>query len=131
MLGFVAYGLSIFFYVRAQRDLGAARTSAYYAVAPFIGVLISWMVLREEITASFFAALVIMIMGTYLAVSEDHEHEHLHQEVSHDHKHSHNDSHHDHWHTAEIHGEHSHQHTHETTVHKHSHLPDQHHRHQH
>lgn len=131
MLGFVAYGLSIFLYVRAQRNLGAARTSAYYAVAPFIGVLISWMVLREEITASFFAALVIMIIGTYLAVSEDHEHEHLHPEVSHDHKHSHNDSHHDHWHAEQVPGEHSHQHTHETTVHKHSHLPDQHHRHQH
>ena len=37
LLGFVAYGLSIYFYVYAQRDLGAAKTSAYYAVAPFIG----------------------------------------------------------------------------------------------
>ena len=33
LLGFVAYGLSIFLYIRAQRDLGAAKTSAYYAVA--------------------------------------------------------------------------------------------------
>ena len=36
LLGFVAYGLSIYYYVYAQRLLGTARTSAYYAVAPFI-----------------------------------------------------------------------------------------------
>ena len=36
ILGFFAYGMSILFYVSAQRHLGAARTSAYYAVAPFI-----------------------------------------------------------------------------------------------
>ena len=32
LLGFVAYGLSIFLYIRAQRDLGAAKTSAYYTM---------------------------------------------------------------------------------------------------
>ena len=46
LLGFFAYGLSIFFYIYAQRDLGAARTSAYYAVAPFIGVALSLIVFR-------------------------------------------------------------------------------------
>lgn len=35
LLGFIAYGLSIFTYIRAQKMLGAAKTSAYYAVAPF------------------------------------------------------------------------------------------------
>ena len=37
LLGFVSYGLSIYLYVYAQRYLGAAKTSAYYAIAPFIG----------------------------------------------------------------------------------------------
>ena len=66
LLGFVAYGLSIYFYVYAQRDLGAAKTSAYYAVAPFIGVLLSLIIFREIPGIMFFIALVIMILGTWL-----------------------------------------------------------------
>jgi len=66
LLGFVAYGLSIYFYVYAQRDLGAARTSAYYAVAPFIGVLLSFVIFREIPGALFFIALAIMIAGTWM-----------------------------------------------------------------
>lgn len=70
LLGFVAYGLSIYFYVYAQRDLGAAKTSAYYAVAPFIGVLLSFVIFREIPGALFFVALVIMIAGTWM-VNQD------------------------------------------------------------
>ena len=66
LLGFVAYGLSIYFYVYAQRDLGAAKTSAYYAVAPFIGVLLSFIIFREIPGITFFVALVIMAIGTWL-----------------------------------------------------------------
>lgn len=66
LLGFVAYGLSIYFYVYAQRDLGAARTSAYYAVAPFIGVLLSLLIFRQMPAAVFFIALAIMAAGTWL-----------------------------------------------------------------
>lgn len=69
-LGFVAYGLSIFFYVYAQRRLGAAKTSAYYAVAPFIGVLLSRVILRESFTRVFLAALLIMMAGTWLASTD-------------------------------------------------------------
>lgn len=67
LLGFVSYGLSIFFYVYAQRELGAALTSAFYAVAPFIGVALSLLILRETPDARFFIALVIMVGGTYFA----------------------------------------------------------------
>lgn len=67
LLGFVAYGLSIFFYVYAQRTLGAAKTSAYYAIAPFIGVVLSLLIFREWPAPSFWVALVIMILGAYLA----------------------------------------------------------------
>jgi drug/metabolite transporter (DMT)-like permease len=130
-LGFVAYGLSIFFYVKAQRGLGAARTSAYYAAAPFMGVLISWLVLKEPITFSFLTALVIMILGTWLALSEDHEHAHTHLEETHDHSHNHDDEHHLHEDHPPVTGEHCHEHTHKNTVHSHCHLPDVHHRHMH
>ena len=70
LLGFVAYGLSIFFYIYAQRTLGAAKTSAYYAVAPFIGVLLSLLILQEAPRPSFWIALVIMAAGAYLASTE-------------------------------------------------------------
>jgi len=60
---FVAYGLSIFFYVYAQRILGAARTSAYYAVAPFIGTLLSLVIFREIPKVTCFISLAAMAMG--------------------------------------------------------------------
>jgi len=130
-LGFLAFGMSIFFYIKAQRDLGAARTSAYYAAAPFIGVIISWIVLRETISITFFIALAIMLLGTYFAVSEKHKHTHLHLKTTHEHKHSHDDMHHTHKHEDNTQNEHSHEHTHKKGEHKHTHTPDIHHRHKH
>ena len=70
LLGFVAYGLSILFYVRAQRDLGAARTSAYYALSPFIGVGLSFLMGGAAPAPLFFAALAAMAAGAYLAARE-------------------------------------------------------------
>jgi len=71
ILGFVAYGLSIYFYIYAQRDLGAARTSTYYAVSPFIGTGLSLMIFKELPSASFIAALLIMAAGTYFASTSE------------------------------------------------------------
>ncbi|WP_242939782.1 DMT family transporter [Roseburia sp. 499] len=71
VLGFFAYGLSIFFYIYAQRYLGAAKTSAYYAVSPFIGVAVSFVMFREAPTVWFVVALVIMVGGTYFASTDD------------------------------------------------------------
>lgn len=68
ILGIVAYGLSIFFYVKAQHELGAAKTSAFYAIAPFIGALLSFIILRESITKFYILALSIMIAGSVLVV---------------------------------------------------------------
>lgn len=131
LVGFVAYGLSIYFYIKAQRVLGAARTSAYYATAPFIGVILSWIIFKEGITIQFLIALVIMVLGSYFAVSEVHNHPHAHESVTHEHKHSHTDGHHTHIHNREVIGEHSHVHTHETVMHNHAHTPDTHHTHKH
>ena len=63
LLGFIAYGLGIYFYVHAQRILGAARTSAYYAVAPFISVFLSLLIFREIPGILFVAALILMLIG--------------------------------------------------------------------
>ncbi|MDF3003192.1 MAG: protein of unknown function transrane [Bacillota bacterium] len=131
LLGFVSYGLSIYFYIAAQRELGAARTSVYYAAAPFIGVLISWVILKEGLTQSFLIALLIMLSGTYFAITEKHIHSHIHQESTHEHRHSHNDGHHTHAHNSLINGEHTHEHTHEAIAHSHTHTPEIHHQHTH
>ena len=69
-LGFVSYGLSIFFYVRAQRELGAARTSAYYSVNPFVGSLLALILLREGLGPGYFAALPVMLLGVGLATAD-------------------------------------------------------------
>ncbi|NHM33808.1 DMT family transporter [Neobacillus terrae] len=69
-LGFVAYGLSIYLYIYAQRYLGAAKTSTYYAIAPFIGVVLSFILFFEIPKAPFFIALLIMLIGTYFASAE-------------------------------------------------------------
>lgn len=77
MLGFIAYGLSIFTYIRAQKTLGAAKTSAYYAVAPFIGAFLSFVLLHDKLSAGYITALFIMIVGTAFVVwdtlSKEHE----------------------------------------------------------
>ena len=71
LLGFVAYGLSIYFYIYAQRDLGAAKTSTYYAISPFIGAVLSLIIFTELPSVVFIIALAIMAMGTYFASTSD------------------------------------------------------------
>lgn len=131
ILGFFAYGLSIFFYVTAQRELGAARTSAYYAVAPFIGVGLSFIMYNEPITLNFVVGAIFMFFGTYYAAVERHKHNHIHGIIEHEHRHDHSDGHHNHTHEDFKDGEHSHVHIHEKLQHSHSHNPDMHHTHTH
>ncbi len=128
LLGFVSYGLSIFFYIKAQRHLGAARTSTLYAVAPFLGVIFSLILFNETLSLSFYVALPLMLFGAYLAVFEKHNHLHTHTVMTHNHLHSHNGLHHSHNHNIP---DHSHLHTHEKITHSHEHKPDIHHRHTH
>ncbi len=130
-VGFIAYGLSLYLYISAQRHLGATRTSAYYAAAPFLGVLASWFILKEPVNLTFFIALVIMIIGTYFMISEEHQHDHTHIEMTHEHKHSHSGLHHTHSHDYVVKGAHSHEHTHHPMTHRHNHTPDLHHWHSH
>ena len=113
-LGFVAYGLSIFMYVRAQNVLGAAKTSAYYAVNPLIGALLAFVFLSESLSWMYVIALLVMVIGSALVVVDtfirQHDHEHQHTF-----SHSHGGS--THTHTVR----HSHVHKHYLTEEKHRH----------
>lgn len=119
LLGFVAYGLSIFTYIRAQKTLGAAKTSAYYSIAPFIGAFLAFAFLGEALSAQYVVALLVMIVGTlfivYDTLARSHTHEHQHtfthmhngiahsHTITHTHKHNHisNDYIHEHHHRVE------------------------------
>lgn len=120
LLGFVAYGLSINFYIKAQKDLGAAKTSAYYAIAPFLGVAFGMVLLGERPAVQFYAGLAIMIVATILMIRDtiglQHTHEHIH---THTHEHRHSDLVHTHEH-SHIHT-HTHVHGDEESVHSHAH----------
>jgi len=70
LLGFVSFGLSNFFYIYAQRTLGAAKTSTYYAVSPFIGTAISLCIFLQKPQMSFLIASAIMAAGAYLAATD-------------------------------------------------------------
>lgn len=131
LLGFCAYGLSIYFYILAQRHIGAARTGVYYAFAPFIGVLLSLLLLGERPSALFFIAFLVMACGAFFAASERHSHPHVHEPMAHAHRHRHDDGHHTHVHVPAVVGEHSHPHAHARIEHTHRHAPDIHHAHTH
>jgi len=132
IVGFFGYGVSLTLFVLALRHIGTARTGAYFSFAPFVGALISVLVLRDSLTIQFLIAAVLMGIGVWLHLTERHEHEHWHEVIEHDHRHVH-DEHHQHEHDESVPlGEpHSHPHRHEKVVHSHHHYPDIHHRHAH
>lgn len=121
VLGFVSYGLSILVYVRAQRDLGAAKTSAWYALAPYLGVALSALLFRDWPGWYFYAALAIMIVATALIIRDtiglQHTHEHEH---THDHPHQHDGVTHAHVHAHR----HTHLHAHSGDAQAHDHVHD-------
>jgi drug/metabolite transporter (DMT)-like permease len=99
MLGFISYGLSIFFYVKSQSIIGAAKTSAFYSLSPFIGSFLSFIILKEAFSSNYLISLTIMIFGTALIIFDTlaiaHTHNHTHiilnskEELSHSHIHLH------------------------------------------
>jgi drug/metabolite transporter (DMT)-like permease len=132
VLGFVGYGVSLVLFVLGLRHLGAARTGAYFATAPFIGAVVAIALLGEAVTLQLVLAGLLMAVGLYLHLAESHEHEHRHDAFEHEHRHTH-DEHHRHAHRpGDPAGEpHTHRHRHVPLVHKHPHYPDLHHRHGH
>ena len=132
IVGFLGYGVSLALFVIALRDLGTARTGAYFSTASFIGSAIAVVVLGEPVTAQLLAAGALMAFGVWLHLTEHHEHEHVHEALVHAHPHVH-DIHHRHAHSAnDPPGEpHTHSHEHRPMRHAHPHVPDMHHTHGH
>lgn len=135
LVGFASYGASLALFVVGLRELGTARTGAYFSVAPFFGAVLAIALLGEPVTAPLAVAGVLMAIGVALHLSERHVHRHVHQPLEHTHEHVHGagDVHHDHAHQPPVAPgtRHSHAHRHEPMVHSHPHYPDAHHRHDH
>jgi len=132
LVGLVGYGVSLVLFVLALRDVGAARTGAYFSLAPFFGAILSVALLGERLSARLLVAGLAMAAGVWLHLTEHHEHAHDHPEVEHDHAHVHDD-HHGHEHdSADAPIEpHAHRHVHRGLIHYHPHFPDVHHEHPH
>ena len=130
-VGLLGYGVSLMLFVLALRELGAARTGAYFSTAPFIGAVASIAMLGEPVSRRLAAGGLLMAAGVWLHVSERHVHEHVHEPLAHEHIHRHDDAHHAHEHEAGTSEPHSHWHVHGELRHSHPHYPDLHHRHRH
>jgi drug/metabolite transporter (DMT)-like permease len=132
IVGFFGYGVSLALFVLALRQLGAARTGAYFSTAPFLGAVAAILFLREPLTFQLLAAGLLMGIGVWLHLTEHHEHEHEHEPMEHTHAHVH-DEHHQHEHLPDDPpGEpHVHGHRHGRMRHRHPHVPDMHHQHRH
>ncbi|APR87532.1 Permease of the drug/metabolite transporter (DMT) superfamily protein [Minicystis rosea] len=130
-LGALGYGLSLRFYLLAQRRIGAGRTGSIFAIGPFVGVLVAWSIGERGMGATTVVAGLLFAIGIHLHVTEQHHHRHHHEPMDHEHAHRHDDAHHDHAHDPPFAGEHSHPHRHERREHAHDHGADLHHQHAH
>ncbi|WP_371867638.1 DMT family transporter [Duganella guangzhouensis] len=132
LIGFCGYGLSLVMFVLALRHLGTARTGAYFSAAPFVGAVISLLMLGEQPQSAFWLAAALMGAGIWLHLTESHAHEHQHEVMDHSHAHTH-DAHHQHAHDFDWDGAepHVHAHHHAALTHAHKHYPDIHHQHKH
>ena len=81
LLGYVSYGLSVFFYIKAQKDLGAAKTSAFYAVNPFIGAFLSMIIFWDYPSWNFYVVLSIMIIGTIFIIIDTLQQDYPHLSI--------------------------------------------------
>ena len=143
VVGFLCYGVSLALFVVALRHLGASRAGAYFSIAPFVGAAMSVALFAEPVSWPLGAAGVLMGLGVWLHLTENHHHVHTHEVLLHTHAHSHNsdnngdDEHHRHAHgladanAGQLLGTHSHPHQHKPLRHSHAHFPDVHHRHTH
>ncbi len=131
LVGFLAYGVSLTWFVLGLRHLGTARTGAYFSIAPFFGAVLA-VALGEPVTVPLLLAGALMAVGIWLHLTERHSHEHTHEPLAHEHMHVH-DAHHQHRHDPPVPPgtRHSHWHQHEALTHTHPHFPDVHHRHKH
>jgi drug/metabolite transporter (DMT)-like permease len=130
LLGAFSYGASLVLFIYALRYIGTSRTATWFQTAPFIGAIVSFLLLGEPLSARLAVSGFIMIGAAALLLREYHAHEHKHPATLHEHRHEH-DEHHQHEHENAPVGAHAHLHQHAPVVHSHTHFPDTHHRHKH
>ena len=130
-VGATGYGLSLRFYLLAQRTFGAARTGSVFAFAPFIGAAVAFMLGDRSGSVLMGLGGLLMLTGVMLHLVETHGHQHAHEDLTHEHAHRHDDGHHGHLHDVMPAGSHSHLHRHDPVSHTHAHVPDAHHVHRH
>ncbi|EQB9728164.1 EamA family transporter [Yersinia enterocolitica] len=131
LVGFFAYGVSLALFVIGLRHLGTARTGAYFSIAPFLGAALA-VAMGDAVTIPLIVAGLLMAIGIWLHLTEQHEHRHHHDDLLHEHQHLH-DEHHQHSHDFPVNADipHKHPHQHQPMEHSHPHFPDSHHRHKH
>lgn len=131
LVGFFAYGVSLALFVIGLRHLGTSRTGAYFSIAPFLGAALA-VAMGDAVTIPLIVAGLLMAIGIWLHLTEQHEHRHHHDDLLHEHKHLH-DEHHQHSHDFPVNADipHKHPHQHQPMEHSHPHFPDSHHRHKH
>ena len=131
-VGLLGYGISLVLFVLALRELGAARTGAYFSTAPFFGAAVAMLAFGEHPSLLFWLAAALMGAGVWLHLQERHEHMHTHQPFPHTHRHGHDENHqHSHDFDWDGHEPHTHHHVHALLTHSHPHYPDIHHQHEH
>jgi len=130
VVGLLGYGVSVAWFVAAQRELGTARTAAYFGAAPLVGAAAALAFGARPNAVAFAGAAALTALGIWLHATERHTHGHRHDPLSHEHDHEH-DAHHRHAHDGLEPGPHRHTHRHDELDHAHPHAPDLHHRHDH
>lgn len=87
VVGLCAYGISLVLFIVGLRHLGAARAGAYFAVAPFFGALLA-VGLGDPVAVPLLVAAMLMAVGVWLHLTEQHTHEHSHADgTTHTHAH--------------------------------------------
>ncbi len=129
--GAMGYGVSLRFYLLAQRVIGTARTGSLFASGPLMGAALAFAAGERQQAPWILAASGLFGLAVWLHATEEHEHRHSHEPTVHEHSHCHDDGHHKHLHDPPAAGAHSHLHTHEWQEHTHPHGIDLHHRHSH
>jgi drug/metabolite transporter (DMT)-like permease len=70
IVGLLGYGVSLILFVLALREVGAARTGAYFSTAPFLGAVLGVVALHEPVTLTLIVAGLLMAFGVYLHLTE-------------------------------------------------------------
>lgn len=78
LLGAFGYGISLTLFIQALRALGAARTSGYFALAPFVGAGVA-LLLGGATPRWFWPGALLVAGGVLLHLTERHQHRHQHQ----------------------------------------------------